>query len=288
MDTHPYPDKHFMAEWARRLLLEYPDLLLTGEEWSANPAIVSYWQRGKVNHDGFVSPMPSMLDFPLQIAVQRSLTGTFPTWQSPWTPAYEMLGNDFLYPDPSRLVIFPDNHDMSRIYTQVDEDIDRYRMAIAYYATMRGIPQFYYGTEVLLSHPGTDSHGAIREEFPGGWPDHDKNAFTGAGLAPAERDAQAFMRKLLNWRKSSRVVHGGRLMHYTPVGDVYAYFRYDDADTVMVILNLGREAVSLDTARFAERLGDSRHATDVLTGRRYAVAASIPLTPRSVLVLEVD
>ena len=287
MDTHPYPDKHYMAEWSRRVMEEYPGLTLTGEEWTANPAIVAYWQRGKDNHDGYVSYMPSMLDFPLQIAVRKSLTEDVPWWDSPWTSAYEMLGNDFLYPDPARLVIFPDNHDMSRIYTQLDEDYDLYRMAMVYYLTMRGIPTLYYGTEVLMSHPGTDSHGAIREEFPGGWPDSDKNAFTAAGLSDDEREAQQFLRKLLNWRRDKHVIHSGHLMQFTPVKNVYAYFRYDENDTVMVIFNRGDEAASIDTARFAERLGTAKSATDVITGRTLDIGESLQLPPHSVLLLEV-
>jgi glycosidase len=288
MDTHPYPDKHYMAEWGRRVLEEYPGLNLTGEEWSANPAIVSYWQRGKNNPDGYQSYMPSMLDFPLQIALRKSLTEEVPWWDSPWTSAYEMLGNDFLYPDPARLVIFPDNHDMSRIYTQLDEDYDLYRMAMVYYLTMRGIPTLYYGTEVLMSHPGTDSHGAIREEFPGGWEDSDKNAFTGEGLDEREREAQQFLRKLLNWRRHKSVIHSGKLMQFTPIKDVYAYFRYDDNDTVMVVFNRGEHAASIETARFAERLGDAQDAVDVISGQSFAISETLALPPRSVLLLEIN
>ncbi|MGB5331735.1 MAG: glycoside hydrolase family 13 protein [Woeseiaceae bacterium] len=287
MDTHPYPDKHFMTDWSRRVTEEYPSLNLTGEDWTGNPAIVSYWQRGKDNHDGYTSYMPSMLDFPLQMAFKKSLTEDVPAWDSPWTSAYEMLGNDFLYPDPNNLVIFPDNHDMSRIYTQLDEDYDLYRMAMIYYLTMRGIPALYYGTEVLMSHPGTDSHGAIREEFPGGWEDSDKNAFSGEGLSDAERDAQQFLRKLLRWRKDKTVIHSGRLMQFTPIEDVYAYFRYDETDTVMVVFNRGDEAASLQTARFAERLGDASTAVDVVTGQSYNIGNTLDLPPRSVLLLEV-
>ena len=288
MDTHPYPDKDYMSEWSRRITDEYPTINLTGEEWTGNPVIVSYWQRGRQNSDGFRSYMPSMLDFPVQIALQEALTAPEKEWGSVWTPAYEMLANDVLYPDPFSLVIFPDNHDMSRIYTQVDEDYDLYRMAIAYYATMRGIPQFYYGTEVLLSHPGTDSHGAIREEFPGGWPDHDKNAFTGEGLTEREREAQTFMRTLLNWRKDKDVIHSGKLMQFTPDGNAYVYFRYDNDDTVMVAFNRGFEAMTLATARFEERLDGRRSASDVLTGRKLELGEAIELPPRSVQILEID
>jgi len=287
MDTHPYPDKDYMTEWSRRVMEEYPDLTLTGEEWTGNPAIVSYWQRGKHNHDDYVSYMPSMLDFPLQMALKKSLTEEVPWWDSPWTAAYEMLGNDFLYPDPFNLVIFADNHDMSRIYTQVDEDYDLYRMAIVYYLTMRGIPTLYYGTEVLMSHPGTDSHGAIREEFPGGWEDSDKNAFTGDGLSDLEREAQQFVQQLLTWRKRKPVIHSGKVMQFTPIKDVYTYFRYDDNETVMVAFNRSEEASSIDTARFAERLGDADSGVDVITGQVYEIEEKLELPARSVLVLEI-
>ncbi len=288
MDTHPYPDKRYMAEWSRRVMQEYPGMNVTGEEWSANPVIVSYWQRGKENHDGYVSYVPSMLDFPLQSAFNKSLTAQAPPKESPWAPAYEMLGNDFLYPDPGNLVIFPDNHDMSRLYTQVNEDYDLYRMAIVYYLTMRGIPSLYYGTEVLMSHPGTKSHGAIRREFPGGWPDSRKNAFTGEGLTDDERRAQGLVRKLLNWRRAKSVIHSGNLMQYAPIENVYVYFRYDGTDTVMVVMNQGREAETLGLSRFAERIGDMRNARDVITGRPIALEDSIDLEPRSVLLLEID
>ena len=287
-DTYPYPDKQFMSEWTRRIMQEYPDFNIVGEEWSPNPAIVSYWQAGKENHDGYVSYLPSVFDFPLQIALVNVLTADDPPWGSAWTPVYEMLGNDFLYPDPFNLVIFPDNHDMSRIYTQLGEDDDLYRMAIVFNLTMRGIPQIYYGTEIMMSHPGTDSHGVIRSDFPGGWPGDAVNAFTGEGLETNAREAQAFMRKLLQWRKTADVIHSGRLMQFAPVGNVYTYFRYDDEDVVMVVFNRDGSTQTLDTARFAERLGSRQAATDVITGKRFNLTRDLVLEPRSVLLLELD
>lgn len=287
-DTYPYPDKTFMTEWSRRIMQEYPNFNMVGEEWSPNPAIVSYWQVGKINHDRYESFLPSVFDFPLQIALASVLTAGDPPWGSAWTPVYEMLGNDFLYPDPFNLVIFPDNHDMSRIYTQLGDNYDLYRMAIAYYLTMRGIPQIYYGTEILMSHPGTDSHGEIRSDFPGGWPGDTVNAFTGEGLSDAAIDAQAFMRGLLRWRKSADVVHTGRLMQYAPIGNVYAYFRYDENDVVMVILNRDEHPQTLAMSRFSERIEKRRTATDVISGKRYSVTRDLVLEPRSVLVLELD
>ncbi|MEJ2257465.1 MAG: glycoside hydrolase family 13 protein [Woeseiaceae bacterium] len=287
-DTYPYPDKHFMAEWTRRIMQEYPEFNMVGEEWSASPNVVSYWQRGKKNADGYVSYLPGVFDFPLQIALQKVLTSDEPSWGSVWTPVYELLGHDYVYPEPMNLVIMPDNHDMSRIFTQVGEDADLWRMAMVFYATMRGIPQIYYGTEIQMSHPGTDSHGAIRAEFPGGWDDHDSNAFTGEGLSGQAAAAQAFTRKLLNWRRQAGVIHAGNLMQFTPVGSVYAYFRYDDDDTVMVIFNHGADAVEIDMERFAERLRGATRATDLLDDALVDISGSLELRPRSVLLLDID
>jgi glycosidase len=287
LDTYSFSDKQFLSEWARRIMQEFPEFNITGEETVASPSLLAYWQRGKDNHDGYVTHMPSMLDFPLFEAFNQSLTQQVEWWDSPWRNAYEILGADFEYPDPMNLVIFPDNHDRNRIYTVVGEDYDLYRMAVVYYLTMRGIPQIYYGTEILMSHPGTDSHGAIRAEFPGGWSDHKKSAFTGEGLGVQERGAQAFVRKLLSWRKDKTVLHSGRLMQFTPIKNVYAYFRYDENDTVMVIFNRGDNVATIETARFAERIGSSKQAVDVITGEPFDISESLTLEPRSVLLLEV-
>ncbi|RZV37515.1 MAG: alpha-amlyase [Chromatiales bacterium] len=286
-DTHPYPDKHFMAEWSRRIMQEYPDFNMVGEEWSESPNVTAYWQRGKQNPDGYVSHMPGMFDFPLQIKLQKVLTSDEPSWGSIWTPVYELLGHDYVYPEPENLVIMPDNHDMSRIYTQLDEDEDLWRIAMVFYATMRGIPQIYYGTEIQMSHPGTDSHGAIRAEFPGGWDDHDSNAFTGDGLSDREAGAQDFTRRLLNWRKQTHVVHNGRLMQFAPIGNVYSFFRYDDDETVMVVFNLDDDEIDLELARFAERLRGATRARDVLADTMVELDDELELAPRSALLLEI-
>ncbi len=288
MDTWPYPDKHFMAEWSRRIMQEYPQFNIVGEEWSLNPAIVSYWQRGKDNPDGYVSYLPSVFDFALQDAVVKALTEEVEWWDSPWKKVYESVANDFLFPDPTNIVIFPDNHDMNRIYTQLGEQYDLFAMSMVLYATMRGIPQFYYGDEILLSHTGTSSHGALRMDFPGGWPDDEFDAFKGEGLDEDATNAQQLVKKLLNWRRDKTVIHSGKYMHFAPINDIFAYFRYNDEDTVMVVFNRSDEAQTLDMARFAERTGNSRNATDVLSGRSYSIETQLELEPRSALLLELD
>ena len=194
-DTYVYPDKFFMAEWSRRIMEEYPGFNIVGEESNRNPVAVAYWQRGKQNRDGYVSYLPSLMDFALQEAMVRALVASEPRWGSVWDPLYRLLTNDHIYANPNALVIFPDNHDMDRIYTQLNEDYDLLRMAMVYMATMRGIPQFFYGTEVLMSHTGSSADGIRRSDFPGGWEDDKKNAITGDGLTASEKNAQQFVRR---------------------------------------------------------------------------------------------
>lgn len=285
MDTYPYPDKFGMAEWTRRMLEEYPDFYMVGEEWAMNPAIVSYWQKGKVNADGYVSELPGLMDFPLNNAVVQGLKNA-ETWGGGLVTLYEALANDFLYPNPYDLVIFPDNHDMSRFYTQLGENADLLKMGVAYYATTRGIPQIFYGTEILMSNPGTEEHGVIRSDFPGGWAGDQVNAFTGAGLSAKQKDAQDYLRKVLNWRKTNPVVHNGALKHFAPENGTYVYFRYNQSGKVMVVLNKNQEAKALDTARFSEVMANCTSGKEIISGKNLTDLKTLNVPAMSAMIIE--
>ncbi|MFS4416012.1 glycoside hydrolase family 13 protein [Maribacter sp. 2307ULW6-5] len=287
MDTYPYPDMYFMSDWTKAVMREYPHFNIVGEEWVTRPAMVSYWQKGKDNANGYTSDLKSLMDFPLHDAMITSLNNE-PTWASSWTDLYTMLGQDHLYPDPHNLVVFPDNHDMSRIYTQVGEDLDKYRLALTFVATVRGIPQLYYGTEVLMKNPGTDDHGTIRSDFYGGWPGDEKNAFTGQGLDPQEREAQQFVQRLMNWRKNNPVVHHGKLMHFAPKNkeELYVYFRYNDNKKVMVVLSKNKKDQDLDLARFREILQGPLSGREVLTGTTLSGARKLKVKAMRPMIIE--
>ncbi len=285
MDTYPYPDKFGMAEWTRRMLEEYPDFYMVGEEWAMNPAIVSYWQKGKVNADGYVSELPGLMDFPLNNAVVQGLKNP-ETWGGGLVTLYEALANDFLYPNPGDLVIFPDNHDMSRFYTQLGENADLLKMGLAYYATTRGIPQIFYGTEILMSNPGTEEHGVIRSDFPGGWAGDQVNAFTGTGLSAKQKDAQDYFRKVLNWRKTNPVVHSGALKHFAPENGIYVYFRYNESGKVMVVLNKNQEAKALDTTRFSEVMAACTSGKEIISGKNITDLKTLNVPAMSAMIIE--
>ncbi len=289
MDTYPYPDMYFMADWTKAIMDEYPNFNIVGEEWVTRPTIVSYWQKGKENSNGYTSHLKSLMDFPLQHALVTSLVSE-KTWSSSWVHVYEVLGQDYLYPDPKNLVIFPDNHDMSRIFTQLNEDVDLLKMALVYTATMRGIPQFYYGTEVLMKNRESDDHGLIRSDFPGGWEGDKINAFSGEGLTPAEKDMQSFFKKLLNWRKDTPTLHTGKLMQFSPKNDteIYAFFRYDDDRKIMVIFNKEATEVQHTLDQYQEILGTTLSGKDVLSGTTFEQVNSLRIPARTAMIIEVN
>ncbi len=286
-DTFGYADTQFLSDWAKAVMDEYPDFSMVGEEWSANPAVVAHWQRGKANASGHVPYMTSMMDFPVHIALRDALLRPV-TWEGDWTPLYEALANDFLYPDPDALVVFAENHDTARLLAHLDGDLGLWKLGMAFIATTRGVPQFYYGSEVLLRGPKERNDGLLRADMPGGWAGDTANAFTGAGLLPAQREAQDFVRTLFNWRKRTPAVHAGTLTHYAPEDGVYVYFRQAGDDVVMVALNRNAAAVSLPLARFAGSIGGRAGGTDVLRGQHVAFGAALALPAKAPLILALD
>jgi glycosidase len=289
MDTYPYPERDFMTDWTCAIMDEFPNFNIVGEEWHGNPAIVAHWQEGKENPNGYTSCLRSLMDFPLQENLRQSLNKPTGGWASSWVNLYETLALDFQYPDPFDLVVFPDNHDMSRIFSQINEDYDLFRMAIAYILTTRGTPQLYYGTEILMKNPGTEDHGIIRSDFPGGWAGDKINGFTGEGLTPQEANAKAFVKKLLNFRKGSKAIHEGKLMHYAPMAgqDIYVLFRYTDDEKVMLVLSKNENPVDLDMARFQEALQGAIKGMDVLTGKTIDLSKTIKVPAKGPMVIDI-
>lgn len=284
-DTYPYPDKAFMSDWAGAIMTEYPDFNIVGEEWSYNPLLIRYWQDGVENKDGYESNLRSTMDFAMQGEIVKGLKEE-EGWGSGLTKLYEGLANDFAYECPEDIMIFPDNHDKSRIFTQLDEDVAKTKMAVAYMLVLPRTPQIYYGTEILMddtANPG--DHGLIRTEFPGGWEDHDTNAFTGKGLSEEETGMQDFLKKILNYRKNSEAIHSGKTLHFAPQDGVYVLTRQTEGESVVIILNKNEENFSLDLERF-EQLGlDGKNLKNLISEETFEWNDSLELNGEGVYLL---
>jgi glycosidase len=200
---------------------------------------------------------------------------------------YDMLSNDFQYPAAENLTIFPDNHDMSRFYVQVGEDVDLLKMGVTFFLTTRGIPQIYYGTEILMRHDGSE-HGDIRADYPGGWEGDKVNAFTGEGMSDAAKDMQQYISKIQNWRKSADVIHHGKLMHFVPEDGTYTYFRYNKDEAVMVILNKNTEAKTIKTDRFNEVIDGYKSGKEIISGNTIPDISEVIVPAKSAVIVELN
>lgn len=284
-DTYPYSDKGFMSDWAGAIMREYPNFSIVGEEWSYNPLLVGYWQRGAQNKDGYESNLRSSMDFPMQRQIVQALTEE-ESWDMGLVKLYEGLANDFHYASPSDLLIFLDNHDMDRIHTQMGEDKILTQMALACVLTLPRIPQVYYGTEILMENSSKlGDHGLIRTDFPGGWESDPVNAFSGKGLNDDQKEMQEFSRSLLQFRKNSKAMHSGTTTHFAPKDGIYVLFRTLDDETVAVIINKNEKAFSLDLGRFEEMGLEGRTLINVITGGEVPWNEKLQLKSKGPLIL---
>lgn len=287
MDTWPYPDKQFLADWTMAILDEYPNFNIVGEEWVSDPSLISYWQAGTAKMDDYTTYLPSIMDFPLQSAVVDGLMGEA-SWRSSMTKIYESLANDYMFGDLNNIMIFPDNHDMSRIYTRLDEDFDKWKMAMTLFFTTRGTLQFYYGTEILMNNPGTEDHGVIRSDFPGGWEGDAVNAFTGEGLTAQQKEAQDYIRTLAHLRRQSCALNMGEMLHYIPLGEVYVYFKSFGDEHKMIVLNRNDAEVELGLERFQQGLEGFAQMNNVWTGKVEEIGTTLTLAPMGSYIFDLN
>ena len=285
MDTYPYPDKDFMAEWAGRVMNEYPNFNIVGEAWLAKASFVSYYQRNAKTFDGFNSNLPSVFDFPLYYAISSAFTEK-DGWDKGTARLYDVLSEDFLYPDLNNIVIFADNHDLDRVYPVLGSNINNYKMLMAFLATTRGIPMMYYGTEILMDGQKGKSDGDIRKDFPGGWQGDQIDAFTKEGRTLQQNEAFDYLQKLLKWRHFNEAVCTGKLKQFIPEDGIYVYFRYTDKKTVMVLLNNNAETKTVNTGRYAECLQDFTTAKDAISGFTVMDLQTLKVPAKSAMILD--
>jgi glycosidase len=287
MDTHPYADFDMMARWCRAVTDEYPDFNIVGETWLNSNVLVSYWQKDSRLAAPRNSNLPTVMDFPLMGLMSKAFDEETTDWAGGLYTLYDYLTQDHVYADPMNLLIFLDNHDTSRFYTTEEstENLNRLKQATAFLLTTRGIPQLYYGTEILMAADKANGDGLLRCDFPGGWSGDAHNCFTASGRTQQQQEAFDYVSRLLRWRRGNEVIAKGTLKHFFPRSGIYAYERKWGDHSVAVFLNGTDTEQTLDLTPYAEIL-PAREAREVLTGRTLQLGEELKFQPRDVLILE--
>lgn len=285
-DTHPYADFDFMSQWCKEVLDEYPYFNIVGETWLNSNVLVSYWQKDSKLAAPLNSNLPTVMDFPLQALINQAFDEETGEWGGGLYKLYDYQTQDLVYANPMNLLTFLDNHDTSR-FAQTDEmakNLKRYKQAMVFLLTTRGIPQIYYGTEILMTGDKGKGDGDLRKDFPGGWQGDTRNCFAKNGRTALENEAFEFTRQLLNWRKGNQVIGKGSLKHYSIQNGVYVYQREFNGKSVVVILNGTDDSKELDLTPYQEIL-PRENALDVLTGKNVNLSGKLCLDGRENLIL---
>ena len=288
VDTYSYNDKIGIAKWTKAITDEYPHFNIVGEVWMHDQAQMSYWQKDSpiAAIQSYNSNLPSVMDFTLHDAFNSVFNEDNASWNDGMIKVYDNFTNDFLYPNTNNLLIFAENHDTGRLNQIYKNDFKKYQLAMTLLATVRGIPQLYYGSEIGMAGDKGKGDADIRQDFPGGWAGDQNNAFVASGRTAEQNQFFDFTSKLFQWRKNKSVVHFGKMKHYIPENNVYVYFRYDEKETVMVVINNSAEAKTIKTARFSESINTFTSGKEILTGKTVELKNEISLEGKSALILE--
>ncbi len=265
IDTYAYNDLDFMNRCNKALMDEFPKLTMFGETWMHGVINQSYFVQNNYNIP-FKSNLQASTDFQTLWGITDAMTKDF-GWDDGVNKLYTTLAQDFVYKDPTRQVIFLDNHDMSRFFSVVNEDITKYQSSLTWLLTCRGIPQIYYGDELATTGTTSPSDGYVRLDFPGGWPGDKVNKFTSEGRTKKDQAIYEHIATLANYRKTSSALTTGKFMQYVPEEGVYVYFRYDNKQTVMVIMNTSKQEKKVTIEKYTERTNGFSGMKNIFTGK---------------------
>ncbi len=286
IDTYPYNDPEFMSAWAKAILTEYPNFTMFGETYVHGAVNQAAFAEGDMLHRGIDTRLQGVTDFQGLWAITDAMTKPF-GWDDGVMKLYSNLSKDFIYKDPTRNVVFLDNHDLSRFYSVVGQNQDKLKSALAWLLTTRGIPQMYYGTEILMKG-FSNPDGYVREDFPGGWDGDKENKFTENGRTQAENELYNYISKLANYRKNNDVLQSGKLMQYVPQDGVYVYFRYNANKTVMIVMNTNDKEWTVNTDRFQQRMDGYTSAKNIALDIVISNIKNIKVPSFTTLVLELN
>ena len=279
VDTYPYIEMIPGSEWVKAIMDEYPHLNIVGECWTRPASAVAYWQTGVKNYNGFDSHMPSVMDFPVEESIRQALEKDGKQWGEGLTRVYDAVAMDYLYADVNNILLMLGNHDMDRIADVVmNQDPRRVKIAYTLLATMRGIPQVFYGDEYAMkSADRRMGHSTLRMPLP-----------LGEAVTAEMQDMFDYQSRLFQWRKGEKVIHTGRTMHFMSRDNTYAFFRYNDTEAVFVFANASEDSRTIPTANYAEILGKYKPVgVDVISGKTYDLSQKdIVVEPLSSIVVK--
>ena len=284
MDTYPYAYAEAMAQWMKELDAEYPNFNTVGETWVTEPAYTAAWQKDSKlsNHNTYLK---TVMDFSFFDKLNQAKNEETDGWWNGLNRLYNSFVYDYLYPNPSNVMAFIENHDTDRFLGN-GKDTLALKQALALLLIVNRTPQLYYGTEVLMNGTKNVTDGNVRKDYPGGFPGDTHNCFTKEGRSKSEQAMFSWLSRLLHWRQGNEVITKGKQIQFIPYNGIYVIARQYKGKTALAVLNGTSKPATLDVTRYAEVIGSVTRAKDILTNRTYNLSTNVELKPRQSLILE--
>jgi glycosidase len=282
MDTLPHVPRHFWRDWSQAIRAEYPRVNILGELFDGDPALLAYFQRGRAGHDGIDTGIDTLYDFALFYAIRDA----FAKGDSVRKVA-QVLAHDHLYPNARVLVPFIGVHDMERFMNERGATVEGLKLAQTFMMTARGTPLLYYGDELAMPGGGDPDN---RRDFPGGFPNDARDAFTKAGRNATEQGVFTHLQRLARLRAELPALRHGETRHVYDEEQQTVFARTFGGQTVFIAFNNetkpstfefdAGEAGMVEGARLVDRL-------EVLSGETRVAGGKVRVTlpPRTACIL---
>ena len=287
VDTYPYSDPAFMAEWSESLLRNFPSVSFFGEVWVDGLPNQASWVPGNASPVP-VGANPSVTDFQLYSAIHEAMHKP-QGWVDGVGKLWLTLTQDYMYSDPNSLITFLDNHDLTRLATAMGEDETKIKSAITLLLTLRGTPMIYYGTEIGMTGSGGAFGEGGRKDMPGLWPSDTNEDLQSMELTSAQQSIYAHTKALANYRKANPDMALGKMTHYVPRDGWYVFTRTSDNGKRWVIaFNSNEEERLFDVSSFKGVLNDGEQLIQKFPLRQGEIRSDKMLAAKEVGVWEVS
>jgi glycosidase len=228
-DTIQYMPRSFIRDLSGALHRQYPKMWMVGEVFERDAAHTAFFIGGHTGWDGLDTKLDSVFDFALWNASLLAFTN-----KAPVRALLDQLKYDALYPNPTKITTFANNHDTMRFMSLEGATLEGAMMHLAFVLSVRGIPQLYYGEEIAMEGKEDPDN---RRDFPGGFPGDSRNAFMAPGRKPKEQKMYEWTRLWIRLRAEHSAIRQGRLIDLYYDDDAYVFARQDKNETVIVAFN---------------------------------------------------
>lgn len=286
LEKTPRNHPAFINSWLSALHDNYPNLAILTDVPTESGANAAYWQSLIAKDNTKAREQIHTCDYSLAYKASDAFS-TFREANEGMMDLYNTLAADYIYQKPENNIVFIDNHQLTRAYTNADKELNQLKMMMGFVMTTRGIPCILYGTELLLDGNISKGEGFVRKDFPGGWPNDAQNGFTQQGLTSKQHEFSAFIKRLVTWRKTAKTLHTGVFQHYKPAEGIYVYGKSAADDGIMVIINNSdTNKWRLDLSKYQDMLKNFTSATDILTGNTFDDLDDLLVLPKSILIFD--